>query len=54
MLAHMGAGLSAAAIFVYCLGVLKECLDDSADYGDLAADLVGIFAWIAVWGWAYA
>ena len=55
MLAHvLGVNMLLAAAIVYCLGVAKECLDDKADYGDLAADLVGIFIWIAVWGWAYA
>ena len=54
MLAHVGMDMFVAAAIVYCLGVLKECIDDKADYCDLAADLVGIFAWIIAWGWAFA
>ena len=54
MLCHVGMDMFVAAAIVCSLGVIKECLDDKADYGDLAADLIGIFIWIAVWGWAFA
>ena len=54
MLGHMGMDMFIAAAIVYSLGVLKECMDGKADYGDLAADLIGIFICLVVWGWTFA